>query len=508
MSSTQPGNGTPAGGPSTIGGVVYQMLWCLLRLTRYEVRRIDVDKDAAIGTALLVLEPREGGGDAREVRAARYTVTQLKARSGGGTWSLQEIIKDVLPDLLKAVKLDAPNPVYQFITDARRGEWADVERFFNSLHDREPGKEPASGLDNTILLKVGARQSKEPKTDAFWTKARYTERELFTKIVDELGEGRARAGRAEFERTVWHLLGNFEFGSPISVTEAEKEIDLALSELAERLEDVPDQRRALLMRLAELARAGNTSIELTSFVHDQGLKAIPRSHVSVLQARAREIALQRVRRCGFDKSQHVQESFTEGLVSAVHDSHIVALIGDSGSGKSWHSYALAEALSRRGALVAHVEAASDAKTTLDHAFGVLWNTVKGQDGTLPYDRAAKGLPGPPPSRVLIVDRVDDPDVARDLARTGVEELGIRLVVAAGAHAAEPFRSPGTGRHQAIKVPALSPSELDDYLIARRFAGSESIPADVRELLSQPMLARIFCDLAAGTGWARQREGEA
>lgn len=507
MNSSHEKNSFPAGGPATIGGVVYQMLWCLLRLTRYEVRRIDIDKDEVIGTALLVLEPREGGGDAREVGANRYTVTQLKARSGGGTWSLQEVIKDVLPDLLKAVKLDAPNPVYQFITDARRGEWDQVERFFRTLRDLEPGEDPASRLDNTIPLKVGARLPKELKTDTFWTKATYTQRELFAKIVEELGEGGSGAARTEFELTVWHLLGHFEFGLPISVKAAETEIDLALSELAERLEDVPDRRRALLMRLAELARAGNTSIELASFLHGQGLKAIPRSHVSALQARAREVALQRVRRCGFDESQHVQESFTEGLVSAVHDSHIVALIGDSGSGKSWHSYALAEALSRRGALVAHVEAASDAKTTLDYALGVLWNTVKGQDGTLPYDRAAKGLPGPPPSRVLIVDRVDDPNVARDLARTGVEELGIRLVVAAGVQAAEPFRSPEKGRHQAIEVPAFSPSELDDYLIARRVTGSESIPADVRELLSQPMLARIYCDLAAGSGWAPRNEYE-
>lgn len=506
MSSTQPGKTTPAGGPATIGGVVYQVLYFLLCLTRHEVRRIDVERDETIKTALLVLEPRDGG-DAHEVCASRYTVTQLKARSGGGTWSLQEVIKDVLPDLLKAVKLDAPNPVYQFITDARRGDWDQVQRFFRSLHDRDPGEDPASRLDNSNPLRVGARLSKELKTEAFWTKATYTERDLFAKIVDELGKGRARAGNAEFERTVWHLLGHFEFGLPISVTDAEKEIDLTLSKLADRLEDVPDLRRALLMRLAELARAGSTPIEIASFLRDRGLKAISTSHVATLQARAREVVQQRVRRCGFDESQHVQESFTESLVSAVNDSHIIALIGESGSGKSWHSYALAEALSRRGALVVHVETANDAKTTLDYALGVLWNTVKGHDGTLPYDRAAKRLPGPPPSRVLIVDSIENPNVARDLAYIGVEQLGIRLVVAAGAHAAEPLRSPRAGRTQAIEVPAFSPSEVDDYLIARRVAGSKSIPPDVRELLSQPMLARIYCDLAAGTGWAPRNEYE-
>lgn len=502
MTASSDANATPAGGPSTIGGVIYQMLWCLLRLTRYEIRRIDVAADSAIGSAVLVLEPHGGGGDVREVSGSKYIVTQLKARSRGGTWSLQEVITTVLPDLLKAVKPNAPDPIYQFVTDGRRGEWAQVERFFRSLRYRDYSEDPSDALDDTNRLQVG-RHSRS----TFWTKTAYTERELFAKVVDVMVRASAGSEREELERTVWHLLGRFEFAPPLSQAAAENEIDLALSELIERSEDIPVQRRALLMRLSELARQGNVAIDLNSFLNTHGLKAIPRNHVAALQLRSRAIAMQRLRECEFDESQHVQESFTEALVAAVHDVPVVVLVGDSGAGKSWHSYALTEALSRQGALVAHVDATGDARRTLDIAVGVLWNTVKGQDGTLPYDRAAMGLPGPPPSRVLIVDRVDDPVLASDLVRARLEELGLRLVVAASAQAAESFPSLGSARCRAIPVPSFTQTELGDYLLARRVPRSGSIPADVRELLAQPMLARIYCDLQAGATWNPKNEYE-
>jgi len=65
---------TPPGGPANIGGIIYQMLWCLLRLTRFEVEAIESDDDGLTG-ALLVLEPRGGGGDARIESRSRYVVT-------------------------------------------------------------------------------------------------------------------------------------------------------------------------------------------------------------------------------------------------------------------------------------------------------------------------------------------------------------------------------------------------------------------------------------------------
>src|SRR5437773_2459590 len=94
----------PAGGPSTIYGIRYQMLWSLLRAVHLRFDVVARDDDAGgITAAQLILEPRGGGGDLQEVGRGRRIVQQLKAKSGGGTWSLAEIVQDILPDLYLAV---------------------------------------------------------------------------------------------------------------------------------------------------------------------------------------------------------------------------------------------------------------------------------------------------------------------------------------------------------------------------------------------------------------------
>jgi len=72
----------PTGGPSTINGVLYQMLWCLLKTVRLHMSECLVDDDnGAITQAVVRLEPAGGGGDVQEITGNRRVVVQLKARS-------------------------------------------------------------------------------------------------------------------------------------------------------------------------------------------------------------------------------------------------------------------------------------------------------------------------------------------------------------------------------------------------------------------------------------------
>ena len=121
--STQPG------GASTISGVLYQTLWCLLRALRIRVRTAEGVEDSE---ALLVLEPTGGGGDVR-VLGAVTEIEQLKAKSDSGTWSLQTVVRDVLPDLFLAVPTDSRQCRFRFITEGSMGRWTDVSRFFQRL---------------------------------------------------------------------------------------------------------------------------------------------------------------------------------------------------------------------------------------------------------------------------------------------------------------------------------------------------------------------------------------
>lgn len=497
---------TPAGGPATVGGVVYQMLWCLLRLTRFEIRQIDRAESASPGSALLVLEPKGGGGDAQEIEPHRYVVTQLKSRSGGGSWSLQEVITGVLPDLLKAVDMTASDPTYQFVTDGHIGEWVAVQRFFSSLKSRKHRGDPLAQLDTTNPMKVGARAGTGATTKPFWEKSAYTERDLFEKIAQTLDPHVSGEARRQLELRTWHLLGHFVFADPLPRETAEAEIDASLVEIIEFSETVEVCRQSLLMKLAEFARAGNAAIRLGSFLKDAGYPSIRKSDArALLNASARVNAL-RVASCGYEPAHHVQTDFTESLVSTVKDNALVVVAGDSGSGKSWHTCALAVALANRDALVVHADADGTARSTLDTALAVLWNAVKEQTGTRPYDRVAKGLPGPPPMRVIIIDRVENPTVARDLALAPLDSLGLRLVLACGKASTDAIRAAVRSAVPVIEVGRFSGAELADYLVARRVPHADAVPADVRELLVQPMLARIYSEIASG-GWVPTTEYE-
>ena len=62
--SKQPSHGPiPAGGPATINGVLYQLLWSLLRVSRATINSISTNAAGEFKEVFLTLEPAEGGGD-------------------------------------------------------------------------------------------------------------------------------------------------------------------------------------------------------------------------------------------------------------------------------------------------------------------------------------------------------------------------------------------------------------------------------------------------------------
>lgn len=76
---------------------------------------------------------------------------QWKARSDGGTWSLAELIDEVLPDLYRAVDGSAldSSVVYRFVTEGRRGRWDNAQAFFKTLRGLPIPDQPLLDLDDT-----------------------------------------------------------------------------------------------------------------------------------------------------------------------------------------------------------------------------------------------------------------------------------------------------------------------------------------------------------------------
>ena len=109
------------GGPSAIYGILYQILANLWRVSEI---RLDTKLDGQeIRSARLILEPKGGGGDTRYEGDGIRVVEQYKTRGGNRTWSLNELIDRVLPDLFIDVDPARLTEVctYRFVTDGRCG---------------------------------------------------------------------------------------------------------------------------------------------------------------------------------------------------------------------------------------------------------------------------------------------------------------------------------------------------------------------------------------------------
>jgi hypothetical protein len=95
-----------AGGSAAIYGILYQILANLWRVSEIRLKAKLAGQE--IQSALLILEPKWGGGDARYEGDGIRVVEQYKTRSGNRTWSLKDLIEDVLPNLFVDLERFSP----------------------------------------------------------------------------------------------------------------------------------------------------------------------------------------------------------------------------------------------------------------------------------------------------------------------------------------------------------------------------------------------------------------
>ncbi|MDQ5858119.1 MAG: hypothetical protein M3542_07590, partial [Acidobacteriota bacterium] len=155
---------TKPGGPANINGILYQALQSLGWVARFTL------SGTGEGT-LLIAEPK--GGDLEVRYPFQRTISQFKASDKVGTWSLTELIDQVLPDLYLAVDTkNAQKASYVFVTEGRIGSWTRAYEFFRSLASRPFTLEsPTATLDASRSIKFARGYST-------------TERALFSRILD------------------------------------------------------------------------------------------------------------------------------------------------------------------------------------------------------------------------------------------------------------------------------------------------------------------------------------
>ena len=135
------------GGRWAITGFLYQMLGSLGHVGRIAASDAQFTGDR-VKSLQLILEPQDGGDVRVEDRDQRI-VEQYKFRENGQTWSVSEIVDEILADLLHDLGADVPPSAttYRFIANGR----VVAEPFRGLLREVVkigPTADPLSALDN------------------------------------------------------------------------------------------------------------------------------------------------------------------------------------------------------------------------------------------------------------------------------------------------------------------------------------------------------------------------
>jgi hypothetical protein len=499
----------PPGGASTVWGILYQMLWCLLRALRVNVTGVEEDGDGHIRQVVLRLEP-PSGGDVEELGPTRRVI-QLKTRSGGRTWSLRDVIVDVLPDLYKAVDLGTDDSAYEFVTDAEMGHWREVYAFFRSLRVRASGEDPLGQLDDRAELRFAGRgTSASGKTSPpFWTSAWYSERSLFEHVVDHLRQTSAVPNDERVELTrekLWHLLGRLNFMGGRTYQRVAVEVDSLLLALVDHPEQVREKRDALMASLAGHAARGDIVVTSDELLREHGLDVTPLTDWGALRDRARALLRRELEMRQYREANDVRAGTALSLwESWGADTPLLGLSGESGSGKSWQLYALGLRAADDHALAVLVDATGDADADLRRAADAFWQEIKGNGGTLPLSRIAEQrrlLLHRHADRwlTILVDNVQSAQEAERLARRPVEDWGVRLAITGPPDVVAVFGRAAGRRAAVVPVGPFTPSEGNEYLERRLGESWVHVRSDVRDTLRRPLLAAIYCDEVAQAGW--------
>jgi hypothetical protein len=501
----------PAGGPSTINGVLYQMLWSLLRATKLHVSDCSTDSETgAPAKATLTLEPIGGGGDIQEYGALSRLVDQVKSRPSGSTWSLREVVEDVLPDLYRAVDTGDCHSLYRFVTEGRMGRWDKAYRFFRSLRTQPYDPRVLSDQDEIF-------RADRPGEDPPWDQRSYTEQELFDAILTSVRDRCAVAKSESRERTsskLWHLLGHFELVDGRTQASLQAQVDRVLLSLIGRDCDLEEKRDAMLLDLARRATAGDAVIPLADFMSDHGLDAVPWTNWTKLCEKSTDLIQHAIEVRGYDPALDVRyDMASEAVLNWPSNKPILVVSGETGQGKSWILYAASYAVLQAQQLVVFVEATGDFDKALDHAAEDCRH-IRNTDERLPLGRIAARLrklsccPQDTPWLTLVLDGIQDYEEARQVAMAPWAQWGVRIMASCHTDIGDWIEEHAAEECGRLRVSNFTLAELHSYLGYVTGDRWTRIPSDVRNTLRSPLLASIFLDEVDGRDdWLPAREYE-
>ena len=494
--------GIKPGGASTINGVLYQMLYSLLKVISHKATVLTRSENDNSKITLL-LEPLDGG-DIQSIKQSETIVEQIKARSTGTTWSIREIIDEVLPDLFLAVDSSKPNMRFRFVAEGRMGDWQGILDFFENIKNRN--KCDFSELNQTRTLDYAGVLNLPSQTGK--RKNTISEQELVAYISDVVAERQAakKFEKQEIYERVIFMLTRIEFQFELQQDKILKEIDKLLLATVSNKDELQSIRDSLITRLAKSATF-NSEIDPVNFLKENDLDVTPLLQMDILVSRNRKYLTSYFRNHGYVSEHDVRKSVVDKLVSKWNDIDILLISGESGLGKSWCLCSIAENLISRGEIVILIDSQNGTqRDNEEEAARVFSHEIWDQEGVLYIDCIAKRLlevTNRSRDIFLLIDGVNSYEEVRSVTRRNWSDWGIKIGITC-----IPDANIDNSRLYNYILKEFTEKELQNYLQIKLGDDWPNIPSDIRSTLRVPLLAQLYCDtIKSDSAWQPSNEYE-
>jgi hypothetical protein len=495
-----------SGGSATVYGVLYQILRSLKWIK--ELRLSGRKNSGELVSSQLILEPIDGG-DLQLSEPNTRIVEQCKARRSSRPWSLLEIVRNVFPDLLRAVDLSRPNmrSRYRFVTEGKIADWSAAGKLFQSMSEKGLPAVPLSALSDDADTKQKFFSPRSPAATP-----RQFFRELLTEVATSSGSPQL-ADDIDFAKRLWHLVCNFEIEAEVQADEMLARLDDLVAKLVDNPDDRVRARNDLIASVLQLSTIGGTTLSPTEFLRHAKLDTVSLDDWKFTFQQINSNAVgdwyQLFR---YEPELDVRDS---QLPNAISDTTIVTGDSDrsgpggSGCGKSYYLGAMAHSASLQGQLVVATRALGSADKTLGRVAAIVWNRGFGRSSSLSLEalaivlkRECIGLPAV--WLTVLVDDLRTADETRELLEFPWQACGIRLIAATPLTLAMMVQQSHAGKSQVCNLHDFTVAELREYL-RRRHISWGSLPSDLRSLLRWPLLAQLYCDLSEDGCWRPENE---
>ncbi|KAA3509208.1 hypothetical protein DXM21_22570 [Agrobacterium rosae] len=496
------------GGPAAINGFLYQFLANLAHISR---ATLSPSSDEDSSTVVITLEP--GAGDASVLDGDHLLIEQYKTRSAGRTWSLKDVISEVLPDLLKAVPdlSDDSQASFRFVTDGRKGaRYDELFRVIEKLAAEAETSVPGASLDTKVIRSFFNAPTDPSTADPLDYPS--TDLAFFDHICSKLA-GETDKNTEEHRKKVRRLLSGFSVKMEATDDAYIAEIDALLEVVVDYRENIAAKRRELYGILLDKSAVGNIEITPEELLSEAGLVSKPirdRSKLARALFSAMSVAMTSLGYCRKDDVRPLLE---------LGEKTVTLFSGGSGSGKTWALCSAAEAAMRAGLPSVIVRSKGDADKTLKSAANRLWIDGMGYDEDVSlkvvHARVQKSVIGDSvedqssnlPLAIIFVDNVQTVEEARELSLEIMEHGRFRLVMSVPENVGAAVSSQIGSEHSKVRsIGDFSFVQLREFLRLRDRPFND-LPDDLRKLLCKPVLARVYAQFEVSETFTPQNEYE-